>query len=266
MSKAKKRGRSARDGKHVRDYEWMLCCEAYQSLDCVQRCLLHELKRLYSGTNNGDLFLSVRRAAKLLGVNKDTAARAFKFLEHRGFIRARQKGHFDWKADANGEATNSPATTWILTEFEFANQVATKTFMAWKATAENLAWKPPAPIAKKKAGPKSGDTLSPKTGQHPSKKADFDADCPLKPDTFGQKRPDAVPLNGTQLVNQERGLKKGARAMRRAATQSDLRSISPFPTGPLTFINSPPGMATVSDEIASKNFGDRILSKIGAAE
>jgi hypothetical protein len=73
MSKAKRRGRASRDGKHVRDYEWMLDSAAYRSLDCVQRCLLHELKRLYSGTNNGQLFLSVRRAAALVGVNKDTA-------------------------------------------------------------------------------------------------------------------------------------------------------------------------------------------------
>jgi DNA-binding transcriptional MocR family regulator len=168
----------------------------------VQRCLLHELKRLYSGTNNGHLFLGVRRAAALLGVNKDTAARAFKFLENRGFVRANQEGSFQWKTDA-GKTAGGLATTWILTEFEFGNQLATKNFMAWRATPDSLAWMPPPP--RKKRGPKSGDKVSPKTGQSRSEKAGLAANCPLEPDTFGQSDAEAVPLSRTHIVNQGRG-------------------------------------------------------------
>jgi len=208
MSKVKRRGRDSRDGNHVREDEWMRDSEAYRSRDCVQRCLLDELKRLYSGTNNGDLFLSVRRAATLLGVNKDTAARAFKFLEHRGFIRPRQKGSFQWKTDA-GETAGGPATTWILTEFEFAGQLATKNFMAWRPTAENLAWTPTL-AEKKKRGPTLGDKLSPKTGQQTASAVDFRQNCPLKPDSFSQNHAPTVPLNRTQLVNQGGGVSKSA--------------------------------------------------------
>jgi hypothetical protein len=218
MSKAKRRGRASRDGKHVRDYEWMLDSAAYRSLDCVQRCLLHELKRLYSGTNNGQLFLSVRRAAALLGVNKDTASRAFKFLENRGFIRANQEGSFKWKTDA-GKTAGGLATTWILTEFEFGNHLATKHFTAWRATPDSLAWTPPQP-QKKKRGPKSGDKLSPKTGQSPPEKAGLAANCPLEPDAFGQSGAEAVPLNQTQLVNRGRGLDMSA-AIADLATRDD---------------------------------------------
>ena len=186
MSKARKRaGRASRDGKHVRDYEWMLCCEAYQSLDCVQRCLLHELKRLYAGTNNGELFLSVRRAAALLGVHKDTAARAFKYLENRGFIRAQQRGHFDWKTGGD-DKPGGPATTWILTEFEHAGQLAAKSFMAWRPTPEALAWMPPGGD-KKKHGPKSRDKLSLRLGQPPSEKADLRQLVPRNRTVLAQK-------------------------------------------------------------------------------
>ena len=121
MAKINKKGRTKGGARHVRDYEWMLASPAYRSLSCVSRCLLHELKRLYMGKNNGELFLSVRRAAKLLHVNKDTASRAFRDLRERGFIHSNVKSGFDWK--------RGQATTWILTEFEFAGRLPTKDFM-----------------------------------------------------------------------------------------------------------------------------------------
>lgn len=61
------------------------------------RCLEMELKALYNGINNGDLFLSVCEAAKRLGVANNTAEKAFKELEEHGFIRPKQHGSFDWK-------------------------------------------------------------------------------------------------------------------------------------------------------------------------
>jgi DNA-binding transcriptional regulator YhcF (GntR family) len=88
------------------------------------RCLEIELKAFYNGSNNGDLFFSIRDAAKKLGVAHNTASKAFKELEEKGFIKARQKGAFQWKT--------RQATSWILTEYEYNGKVATKDFMRWR--------------------------------------------------------------------------------------------------------------------------------------
>jgi DNA-binding transcriptional regulator YhcF (GntR family) len=77
---------------------------------------------LYNGSNNGELFLSIRDAGKRLGVGKNTAHNAFRALESRGFIRARERGLF----------TTRRATTWILTEFSFGTKTPTKDFMRWR--------------------------------------------------------------------------------------------------------------------------------------
>lgn len=88
------------------------------------RCLEMELKALHNGSNNGNFFLSVREAAKRLGIAPNTAARAFNELEEKGFIKPKQKGAFAWKV--------RHATSWILTEFEYNGQLATKDFMRWQ--------------------------------------------------------------------------------------------------------------------------------------
>ena len=66
-------GRSKNDASHVRLYRWVLKSAAYRSLDCYARSLLVELYGLYSGSNNGGLFLSVRESAERLNVSRMTA-------------------------------------------------------------------------------------------------------------------------------------------------------------------------------------------------
>jgi len=106
----------------------MLRSPAYRSLDCYARCLLIELNRLYRPGKNGSLFLSTRMAAELLNASPQTAMRAFHALADRGFIKARQRGDFNWKA--------RHATTWVLTEFEHAGSIPTKEFTRWQRTTE----------------------------------------------------------------------------------------------------------------------------------
>lgn len=122
--KLKRNGRSGGESRHVRLYHWLLTSPAWKSLGAVSRALYVELSGLYAGTNNGDLFLSVRDAGKRLNIDKNTAGRAFKELEDRGFIRPRQKGSFDWKA--------RHATSWVLTEHPVGDALATKEFMKWR--------------------------------------------------------------------------------------------------------------------------------------
>lgn len=124
--KPNRKGRSKGDARHVRLYHWMLKSEAWRSLDCKARCALVELYGLYNGRNNGDLFLSVRELAARLRCGKATASKAFRALEERGFIRAKERGAFNVK--------HRHATTWILTEFEYAGKIPSKEFMRWRPT------------------------------------------------------------------------------------------------------------------------------------
>src|SRR5258708_1232645 len=91
-------GRSRGDARHARLYGWMLNSPAYRSLTPLARALLIELYALHNGKNNGELYLSVRDAAKRLNVGKTKAAPAFAELVDRQFIKARQTGDFLWKA------------------------------------------------------------------------------------------------------------------------------------------------------------------------
>jgi hypothetical protein len=117
-------GRSKGDGAHVRFYRFELESPAYRSLSAFARALLVELKGLHNGSNNGELFLSVREAAARLNCSRMTADRALHDLVDRGFIRARQNGSFSWK--------QRHATQWVLAEFPFAGALPTKDFMLWQ--------------------------------------------------------------------------------------------------------------------------------------
>lgn len=128
MANANSTGRTKGEAKHVRFYEWMLRGLAYRSLSCHARCLLVELYRRHNGENNGEISMSNREAAALLGINKDTAWKTFKQLVDRGFIREHQRGSFSCKL--------RHATTWILTEFHYAEQLPTKDFMRWQEIPE----------------------------------------------------------------------------------------------------------------------------------
>jgi hypothetical protein len=102
---------------------------AWQSLSCEARAVLVELYALYDGSNNGRLFLSILEAASRVGVGKSTAAIALAQLMDRGFIRPNVKGAFTLK--------QRHATSWVLTEFEHAGQLATKDFMRWQPEPKN---------------------------------------------------------------------------------------------------------------------------------
>lgn len=117
------------DAHHARLYQWELRSAAYRSLSMGARALLVELKALHNGHNNGDLFLSVREAARRLGCGKNLAAKLFCELEERGFIRPNEVGAFNMKA-ASGRGK---ATSWILTEHPVGNATTgTKDFMRWR--------------------------------------------------------------------------------------------------------------------------------------
>jgi hypothetical protein len=107
---------------------WLLKSAAYSSLGVGARALLVELYALYHGLNNGELFLSIREAARRLGCSSNYAAKCIAELCDRRFIRPHRLGGFNMKS----EARRGTATCWVLTEFPLGNALAgTKDFMRW---------------------------------------------------------------------------------------------------------------------------------------
>ena len=131
-----KRGR--REAVHGRFYRWETDSPAYRSLSPPARCLLHELKALYNGRNNGGLFMSVREAARRVGIGKTLAAKCFRELIDRGFIKIARQGAFNVKAASR----RGDATAWLLTEYPPGDSdgAGSRDFMRWRPSttaAEN---------------------------------------------------------------------------------------------------------------------------------
>lgn len=112
-------GRSKKDARHIRLYHWEMGTPAFASLSPVAKALYLEFKRRYNGSNNGQIHLSHRDAAKAANVSVNTVKAGLHELAAKGFIRIAQMGSFSQKA--------RNATTWILTEYEY-NGLPTKDF------------------------------------------------------------------------------------------------------------------------------------------
>ena len=130
---------------------FLMRTQAYRSLHPIARQLFTEISYFYDGSNNGQIFVSVRQAAEWLGVTKTTAAKYIRQLEDRGFIICMQRGHFDWKAGT--------ATTWRLTHFPTGQERASKEYMKWRADEKNTVPK------NSRHGPKNYDRKSNATGK-----------------------------------------------------------------------------------------------------
>ena len=136
-------------GRYVALQEYMLASTAWQSLDGNCRALYVELARRYRGpnSNNGKIPFSVREAARVLHIGRNTAQRCFERLTVNGFIRIGKKSGFSMKGRVS--------TEWLLTEFpddiQAAYTVASKDFMKW--TPENSVHSPTSDTDSPASGP-----------------------------------------------------------------------------------------------------------------
>lgn len=131
-----KTGRS--QPKFVQLYFWMLNLEAWATMSPGPRALYIELKRLYTGHNNGDIFLSHRDAAKACFVHRNTVSGWFDILEERGFIFKTSGHHL-------GPSGVGIAAKWALSEYPTKDgHRATFAFKKWKTPAQ----KPCNPVTK----------------------------------------------------------------------------------------------------------------------
>jgi hypothetical protein len=122
-----KRRRVNPQNKFVMLERWFWRCAAWQALPHPARSLYIEMEMLYSGdehSNNGEIAMSIDRAAQLIGHSPGYTSKMFKALESGGFIKANQRGDFNWKA--------RQATTWFLTKHPCKGRAPTAEYMHWQ--------------------------------------------------------------------------------------------------------------------------------------
>jgi hypothetical protein len=104
-------------------------CAARRATTPSARLVYIALKARYSFKlrNNGRIYLSVREAAKELGLNKDTIARAFRELCHYGFIVI-------VSGSCLGVEGHGKAPHWRLTELGHMHDSPTRDFLRWDGT------------------------------------------------------------------------------------------------------------------------------------
>lgn len=113
-------------GRFVQLQEWFQKTEAWATLAPGPRALYIELKRRYTGSNNGRIILSHRDAAKALNVHRNTPGPWFRELEARGFIVMVQAPHL-------GPSGVGQTSHWRLTELPTADmKAASKEFASWR--------------------------------------------------------------------------------------------------------------------------------------
>lgn len=122
------KGRSITKERFVLLWYWFLDCPAWLSMKCEPRMLYIQIRRRFNGSNNGEIFYSIRDACRELRIAKDTAQKAFRELEAKGFIKCAQRGNFNYKV--------RHASCWILTDEKYGEQSPTKEFMRWEPETE----------------------------------------------------------------------------------------------------------------------------------
>ena len=128
-----KRRWSSSGPRFVQLFHYMLETGAWRSLTAQERSVYTALAAIYNGTNNGRLGLSVRGAAELAKVSKDTAARALQCLQERGFIECVTPGGFSRKTPHAAE--------WRLTAFrcDRTEALPSKAFRKWRPPSDEIA-------------------------------------------------------------------------------------------------------------------------------
>lgn len=122
-SKAKGRGGKKRSFVMIR-YDIMES-DAWRSLSPVARCVWTEVMHRYNSFNNGEISLSCREAANLCNVSKNTASKAFKDLQERGFLAVGVYSSFTCKYKR--------ATRWSITHERLKDNPPTHQWKKYKA-------------------------------------------------------------------------------------------------------------------------------------
>ncbi|MBI1182128.1 MAG: hypothetical protein GC201_16410 [Alphaproteobacteria bacterium] len=197
MAAKNAKGRSKRtpDDYFVQFYKTFLQEPAWLSLSMGARVLYLALKAYYNGSNNGEIYLSVRKAATEIGCNPKSADRWFDELVDRGFIRATRSGALG--SDGKGEAR-----CWRLTEIGYRGDPPTREYRDYKK--QN-----PVPVEGTGCTPEGdtlpmgctsrGDTCTPEGDSFGTK---IDRPCTPQGDTYISA---ILPRNSARSANRKNG-------------------------------------------------------------
>jgi hypothetical protein len=96
--------------------------DAFRSLSGPALKVFIEIRTRFNGGNNGELSLSLDEAARLLGIGKGTAQRAFAELVEKGFLRLMRRGRWFGRQ----------ATTWRTTDKGCKGELPTNDWKFWR--------------------------------------------------------------------------------------------------------------------------------------
>jgi hypothetical protein len=124
--------------KFVRLFHWMMDTPAWHSLSGWAMAAYLDLARHYNGTNNGELYLSVRKFAEGRECSPATAARVITELVDKGFIEITRNSGFNVKDHKR------QARTFRLTVFfcDLTKRPASNTFTKWKSPEKHFSVSP----------------------------------------------------------------------------------------------------------------------------
>ncbi len=157
MSKQPYKYRKKGVGRHVQLPEWLQSTQAWDTMQPGPRALYIEIKRRFNGSNNGEIYLSHRDAAKALNVHRNTVGAWFNVLQERGFIFLSTPPYL-------GPNGIGKASKWRLQELPTQDgKPATKSFVQWREK-QNPRTKKRTPRHKKqdasdKAAPRKAGTV-----------------------------------------------------------------------------------------------------------
>jgi hypothetical protein len=127
----------------------ILDAPAWRAMDFIARALWTELRRKLrnDGLNNGKIYLSCRKAADVIGANKDTIARRFAEIEHYGFLRKTSEGFLG--VDGRGIAAK-----YRFTDLAYGTHPPTRDYEKWEGemfvTARRPAGKKQNPVLRRR--------------------------------------------------------------------------------------------------------------------
>ena len=78
--------------QYVKTHYEMVRSDAWRSLNGNALKVYFELRTRFNGYNNGQLSLSLKKGAELLGMSQSSVQRALKELEEKGFIKLQKQG------------------------------------------------------------------------------------------------------------------------------------------------------------------------------
>jgi hypothetical protein len=194
---------------------------AWRAMSLGARMLNIELRgRLRNDyANNGKVFLSCRKAAKAIGVNKDSIARWFVENEHYGFLRKTAEGFLG--VDGRGIAAH-----YCFTEFPHATHPPTRDFEKWDG--KMFTYTPRRPGRKKQNPVRPNRTPCP-TKPDIRKGSEGASVCPTKPDIEAQpKCPTKPDISRRASLRAKRRVKQGSSTARAPVQAGDAGS-SPAP-------------------------------------